>query len=130
MTQSGVRGGCLVLLLTAAIGCSGDADAQFRTLPSGHQVEVFRTFAQEGPRGRVLNYFYFSPHFGDEAAFTDEAAAVLLDAQREADEHKAQELILIANEKVNAILSLLTGRKSRSWLYRRSQKEWQKVRED
>ena len=130
MTRSGVRGGCLVLLLAGMSGCSGDMDTELRTLPSGRKVEVFRVFAQEGPRGTMLNYFYFSPHFGDDAAFRDEAVAVLIDAQREADEHKAQELILIANEKGNAILALLTGRKSHSWLYRRSEKEWQKVRED
>lgn len=130
MTRARIRAAWTVLLLAGALRCSHDVDTQIRTLPSGRRVEVFRIFPQEGPRGTMLNYFYYSPHFGDQAAFDEESAAVLLDAQREAEEHKAQELILIAGVKNEGLLALVTGSKSHSWLYRRTGNEWRKVRED
>src|SRR5262245_53445361 len=68
MTRSRIVGACAALVLTVLLGCSGNVDTEVRTLPSGLQVEVFRIFAQEGPRGTILNYFYSTPHFGDRAA--------------------------------------------------------------
>ena len=78
----------------------------------------------------MLNYFYFTQHFGDRAEFESEWADVLPDAQREAGEHQAQELILIVSDKNRGMLSVLMGRSTHSWFYRRDGKEWRKVRED
>jgi len=120
------------LLLIGFLGCSGDVETEVRTLqPSGRQVEIFRIFAQEGlPDGTAVNYFYFSRHFGDHVAFEQEWSAILPDALREAEEHKARQLFLIASEKGRGLLSLLTRRGIHSWLYRHDGKDWRKIRED
>jgi hypothetical protein len=90
---------------------------------------VFRVFSQEGPRGTLLNYFYFTHHLADPAAFEHEWADVLSDAQREADQAKARELILIAGEKRHWLVTLLTRDPSHSEFYRRDGDAWRKVRE-
>jgi hypothetical protein len=122
--------GYSALLLISIVGCSSEVDTQMRTLPSGRQIEVFRIFPQKGPNGTMLNYAYFTVHFGDQAAFEQERTDVLEDAQREADQQKADTLVLGAMQKDRGLFTLLTGRGIRSWLYRRDGQEWRKMRED
>jgi hypothetical protein len=118
------------LLLVGLFGCSDALDTQMRTLASGRQIEVFRVFSQEGPRGTILNYFYFTRHLSDRPALEPEWAEVLSDAQREAQQAKARELILIASEKHHWLVTLLTHDRSHSGFYQRDGDTWRKVREN
>ena len=116
------------LLLLGLLGCSDEVDTQMRTLASGRQIEVFRVFSQEGPRGTMLSYFYFTQHLGDPPALESEWAEVLSDAQREAEQAKARELILVASEKHHWLVTLLGRDRSRSGFYQRDGDTWRKVR--
>jgi len=118
------------LLLVGLLGCSNEVDTETRTLASGRQIEVFRIFSQEGPRGTMLNNFYFTHHLGDPPALEREWAEVLTDAQREAEQGKVREFILIASEKRHWLVALLSRDRSHSGFYRRDGDTWHKVQEN
>ena len=124
----GSRNSWPALFLVGLLACSGEGDTQMRTLASGRQIEVFRVFEQEGPRGPMLNYFYNTEYLGDRPKLEAEWADILPDAQAEAEKAKAQEIYILAGAKRHYFISfLLHGRTDRSVLYRSDGHTWHKV---